>query len=104
VSAATDVYGLASSLELVVAGRAPARLADVLARALARDPADRPATAAQFAAALVDVERAEGWPPTPFLVGGVATGRRPAPRPGWVRRPRPRVVSGTGGGPSSGAR
>ena len=101
-SPTTDVYELASSMYQMLAGRSAFRVAgagspppailrirrdpvpslvhlpdafsDLLRRAMSTDPAARPASAAEFAAELVAIERSQGWP-----------AKRPAPRP----RPHP---------------
>jgi hypothetical protein len=57
----------------------PIGLSDLLEVALAKDPGQRPASALEFAAALVGVEASAGWPRTPCVVwdpGGLAS---PAP-------------------------
>jgi serine/threonine protein kinase len=106
-SAATDVYELASSLYQLIAGKSafraydgespasvilrilrdpvrplmgagvPMQLSDLLIRAMSKDKEHRPPTAAEFAAELADVEIAEGWPRTQFLIrspAGTSTG------------------------------
>ena len=100
-SAATDVYELASTLYQLVAGRSafraydgespasvilrilrdpvqpvidtnvPTALSDLLVRAMSKDQADRPASAAEFAARLLAIEAAHGWPRTQFLISNV---------------------------------
>jgi serine/threonine protein kinase len=107
LSPATDVYGLASSVYQLIAGRAPfaafdgeapasvilrilrdpvtplrlqqvpLELSDLLQMALAKSPQERPATAAAFADALRRVEQSCSWPATPYAVWGDA----PAPAP-----------------------
>lgn len=96
-SAATDVYELASSLYQLLSGQSafrayegespasvilrilrdpvnplgpavPRALSEVLVRAMSKDPGERPQTAAQFAQELTEVEIAQGWPRTKFLV------------------------------------
>ncbi|SOD71871.1 serine/threonine protein kinase [Jatrophihabitans sp. GAS493] len=105
-SAATDVYELASTLYQLVSGQSafrayegespasvilrilrdpvrpvlaqgvPVQLSDLLIAAMSKDKDHRPETAAEFAAELAQVEQAQGWPQTQFLVrgaGGTAT-------------------------------
>ena len=97
-TAATDVYELASTLYQLLEGRAafrtfdgeapasvilrilrdpvpplsatdaPIALSDVLVSAMAKSPEERPPSAADFAEALNDIERAQGWPLTHFAV------------------------------------
>ncbi|MGI8677295.1 MAG: protein kinase domain-containing protein [Jatrophihabitans sp.] len=97
-SAATDIYGLVSSLCQLIAGRsasraygsespasviprilrdpvqplviaqAPTRLSDLLIRAMSKDKDNRPPTAAQFAAELAEIEIDEDWPRTQCLI------------------------------------
>ncbi|MGI8760180.1 MAG: protein kinase domain-containing protein [Jatrophihabitantaceae bacterium] len=99
-SAATDVYELASTLYQLIAGQSafraydgespasvilrilrdpvrplsgaglPVQLSDLLIRAMSKDKDDRPPTAVEFAAELADVEIAQGWPRTQFLIRG----------------------------------
>lgn len=100
LSPATDVYGLASTMYQLIAGRAPfepfdheapasvilrilcdpvpplraddvpLRLADLLETALAKEPEGRPRSAADFARALQEVEAKEGWAVTSFTAWG----------------------------------
>lgn len=100
LSPATDVYGLASTMYQLLAGRAPfasfeneapasvilrilrdpvpplrsenvpLRLADLLEAALAKEPEGRPRTASDFARALQEVEASEGWAVTSFAAWG----------------------------------
>jgi serine/threonine-protein kinase PknK len=132
-TAATDVYGLASLLYQLLAGlppmaayagempsatilrilRDPARpidapevpyaLSDLLLWALAKDPAQRPPSAAWFAEELGRIEARNGWSRTPSLVADPAapvragTGRRHAVR---LHRPgRARVATRPAFGP-----
>ena len=97
-SAATDVYELASSLYQLIAGKSafrayegespasvilrilrdpvrplsgvdvPMALSDLLIRAMSKQMDERPPTAAEFAAELADVEIAQGWHRTQFLI------------------------------------
>ena len=97
-SAATDVYELASSLYQLIAGKSafrayegespasvilrilrdpvrplsgvdvPMALSDLLIRAMSKQMDERPPTAAEFAAELADVEIAQGWSRTQFLI------------------------------------
>jgi serine/threonine-protein kinase PknK len=97
-SAATYVYELASSLYQLIAGKSafrayegespasvilrilrdpvrplsgaevPMQLSDLLIRAMSKEKDERPPTAAEFAAELADVEIAQGWPRTQFLI------------------------------------
>lgn len=98
LSPATDVYGLASTIYQLITGRAPFAafegeapasvilrilrdpvqplrpdsvplpLSDALEAALAKDPAKRPATAAEFAATLRSIQMACGWAPTDYPI------------------------------------
>lgn len=98
LSRATDVYGLASTLYQLLAGRAPFAtfqgeapasvilrilrdpveplrshaipylLSVALESALAKDPHQRPQTALEFAERLREVEASCGWPLTPYVV------------------------------------
>lgn len=110
-SAATDVYELASSLYQLIAGRSafrayegespasvilrilrdpvrplsgvdvPMELSDLLIRAMSKQMDERPPTAAEFAAELAEVEIAQGWNRTQFLIrdpGPLGTGIAPA--------------------------
>jgi serine/threonine protein kinase len=103
-SAATDVYELASSLYQLIAGQSafrayegespasvilrilrdpvrplsgagvPIALSDLLIRAMSKEKDQRPPTAAEFAAELAEIEIAQGWNRTQFLVRGDAPG------------------------------
>jgi serine/threonine-protein kinase PknK len=103
LSEATDVYGLASTMYQALTGLAPFAtfeneapasvilriirdpvrpirnqdipigLSDLLEAALAKEPGGRPATAVEFADALVAVESAAGWPATTYVVWGERT-------------------------------
>ncbi len=109
LSAATDVYGLASTLYQVLTGKAPfaafqgeapaavilrilrdpvrpvtaadvpVALSDLLGAALAKDPGDRPPDAAAFADALRDVEAGAAFSPTPYVVVGEVGATQPEP-------------------------
>ncbi len=112
-SAATDVYELASTLYQLVAGESafragagespasvilrilrdpvrplrgadvPRALSDLLIRAMSKQKADRPPSAAEFAAELAAVEMSRGWQRTPFLLrdpGQQGNGLPPLPR------------------------
>jgi hypothetical protein len=124
-SAATDVYELASSLYQLIAGQsafrayegespasvilrilrdpvrplsasdAPVQLSDLLIRAMSKDMDNRPPTAAEFAAELADVEIAEGWPRTQFLIrdtAGAGLGRSVTRMPDAVPRGLPSAL------------
>jgi serine/threonine protein kinase len=99
LSAATDVYELASTLYQMLAGKAaftsfdnenPAsvilrilrdpvpplygadihpELSDLLVRAMSKEPHERPQRAAEFCNALRRIESLQGWAPTPYFVG-----------------------------------
>jgi hypothetical protein len=99
VTPPSDVYGLASTVVELLTGAAPfagpgdaeqvrrrvltepvppltdpsvpPALRDLVVRALAKDPADRPATPLEFAQELRTIERAAGWGPSPCRVGGM---------------------------------
>jgi serine/threonine protein kinase len=100
LSAAADVYGLASTMYQFLTGLAPFAafnneapasvilriirdpvrplraadipigLSDLLEAALSKDPGHRPGSAVEFADALVAVEAAAGWPRTSYVVWG----------------------------------
>jgi hypothetical protein len=100
LSAATDVYGLASTLYEALCGRAPfvafegegaasvilrilrdpppplrvdgapAALSALLERSLAKDPEQRPHSAHAFAQALHEIELSCGWPRSPYVAPG----------------------------------
>ena len=121
-SAATDVYELASSLYQLIAGKSafraydgespasvilrilrdpvqplvnanvPTRLSDLLLHAMSKDKDARPPTAAEFASELAEVEAAEGWSRTPFLIRD-PDGRSVGP-PSVTRLPALRSKSG----------
>ncbi len=126
-SAATDVYELASSLYQLIAGQAafrayegespasvilrilrdpvrplsgagvPVELSDLLIRAMSKKKAERPPTAAEFAAELADIEIAEGWNRTQFLI------REPGPAGHGPRAHRhASLPPRRGGGPGAG--
>jgi serine/threonine-protein kinase PknK len=97
LSAATDVYGLASTMYQLLTGAAPFAaydeeapaslilriirdpvrpiraaevpldLSDLLEAALSKDPEARPASALELAEGLIAVEAASGWTPTAYL-------------------------------------
>lgn len=120
LSPATDVYGLASTMYQLLAGRAPfsafeneapasvilrilrdpvrplysdgipLALSDLLEAALSKEPERRPRTALEFAAALKAVEAAEGWGATEYVVWGDAEWSDTPAKP-----PRPVHHSGT---------
>ncbi|MDT4985388.1 MAG: hypothetical protein QOF95_2878, partial [Pseudonocardiales bacterium] len=103
-SAATDVYELASTLyqlilgqsafrsydgespasvilrilrdpvQPVVADGVPVPLSDLLIWAMSKDKDHRPPTAAEFAVELAEIETAQGWPRTQFLIRDTANG------------------------------
>ena len=108
-SAATDVYELASTLYQMIAGQSafraydgespasvilrilrdpvrplvaqdvPPPLSDLLIWAMSKDRESRPPTAAEFATGLAEVEIAQGWPRTQFLIrDSVAIGSPPS--------------------------
>ena len=100
LSAATDIYGLASTMYQMLSGFAPFAtfeneapasvilriirdpvrplrsqdipigLSDLLESALSKDPDSRPHSAVEFADALVALEATSGWPATPYVVWG----------------------------------
>jgi serine/threonine-protein kinase PknK len=100
LSAATDVYGLASTMYQLLTGSAPFAafdneapasvilriirdpvrplraedipigLSDLLEAGLSKDPGQRPGSAVEFADGLVAVEAAAGWPPTSYVAWG----------------------------------
>jgi serine/threonine-protein kinase PknK len=114
-SAATDVYELASTLYQLIVGQSafrayegespasvilrilrdpvqpvitagvPVRLSDLLIRAMSKDKDYRPPSAAEFAAELSEVEIAQGWPRTQFLIRD--SPGRPGVAPGVTRLP-----------------
>jgi serine/threonine protein kinase len=101
-SAATDVYELASTLYQLIAGRSafrayegespasvilrilrdpvqplvgasvPSALSDLLIYAMSKDKDERPPTAEEFAGELAEIEVAQGWPRTQFLIRDAA--------------------------------
>jgi serine/threonine protein kinase len=115
LSPATDIYGLASTMYQLLTGMAPFAtfeneapasvilrilrdpvrplraanipfaLADLLERALSKQPEGRPRTALDFAVALQAVEMAQGWPETTFVAWGSDGNPADAP-PGLVER------------------
>ncbi len=98
LSAATDVYGLASTLYQLVAGKAafrsfedegpasvilrilrdpvqplvaegvPVALSDLLVSSMSKNPYDRPASALELADELRSIEAANSWPDTPYAI------------------------------------
>ena len=98
LSAATDVYGLASTLYQLLAGKAafrsfedegpasvilrilrdpvqplvaegvPVALSDLLVSSMSKNPYDRPATALEMADELRSIEAATGWPDTAYAI------------------------------------
>jgi hypothetical protein len=106
LSPATDIYGLASSLYQLLTGLAPfaafeneapaavilrilrdpvrpvrsnsvpLELSDLLEAALAKDPENRPPTAARFAEALRSIEETCAWPQTSYVAWGAEPARR----------------------------
>lgn len=102
LSPATDVYGLASTMYQLLAGRAPfaafdneapasvilrilrdpvrplysegipLALSDLLEASLSKEPEGRPRSALDFAVLLQAVEAAEGWGPTAYVAWGEA--------------------------------
>lgn len=115
---ASDVYGLASTLVELLTGHppfgaagdadavrhrvlhdpapaisrpgTPAALGDLLVRALAKDPAARPASPLAFAQELRAIERAAGWGPTACRVGGAED---PAAVAAWATPDGPGTVA-----------
>jgi serine/threonine-protein kinase PknK len=128
-SAATDVYELASTLYQLIMGQSaflsydgespasvilrilrdpvqpvsadgvPVALSDLLIWAMSKDKDHRPPTAAEFAVELAEIETAQGWPRTQFLIrdtahgvgGGLGTITRMPERP--VPAPPPAAVA-----------
>jgi serine/threonine protein kinase len=98
LSAATDVYGLASTLYQLLAGKAafrsfedegpasvilrilrdpvqplvvegvPVALSDLLVSSMSKNPYDRPASALELADELRSIEAAASWPDTPYAI------------------------------------
>jgi serine/threonine protein kinase len=98
LSAATDVYGLASTLYQLIAGKAafrsfedegpasvilrilrdpvqplvaegvPVALSDLLVNSMSKNPYDRPASALELADELRSIEAAASWPDTPYAI------------------------------------
>jgi serine/threonine protein kinase len=98
LSAATDVYGLASTLYQLIAGKAafrsfedegpasvilrilrdpvqplvaegvPVALSDLLVSSMSKNPYDRPASALELADELRSIEAASSWPDTPYAI------------------------------------
>ncbi|HLI24664.1 MAG TPA: protein kinase [Acidimicrobiales bacterium] len=129
LSPATDVYGLASTMYQLLAGRAPfaayqgeapaavilrilrdppvplrdaavpLALADVLTAALAKSPAGRPASAAELAEQLRAVEAEAGWAPTSYVVRGAPAPARSATGPALGGDPPPAGGPALGGDP-----
>jgi serine/threonine protein kinase len=108
---ATDIYELASTLYLLLAGHAafrsfdgeapaavilrilrdpiqpllaegvPMALSDLLVQALAKNPLKRPSSALELADRLKAIEDAQSWPPTSYFVVGESAYRFLAPMP-----------------------
>lgn len=55
---------------LLPSATAPSAVADVVTRAMAKEPEDRPATAAEFGRMLADAQRQSGTAPTAMMVEG----------------------------------
>ncbi|HEX2904976.1 MAG TPA: serine/threonine-protein kinase [Jatrophihabitans sp.] len=119
----TDVYELASSMYQLLAGHSafraftgespasiilrilrdpvqpltsaeiPVALSDLILAAMAKAQSDRPTTAMEFAHALLEIERQQGWPATTLPVRAVAEHPSPAPS---TRAPGATSPSGTG--------
>ncbi len=124
LSPSADIYGLASSMYQLLVGRGPfssyegeapasvilrilrdpaprppandvpVALADLMEKALAKDPAKRPQSAGDFAEALREIEALAGWAQTPYVVWGAAQAAAPsaeddpeAPAPGPAAAP-----------------
>jgi hypothetical protein len=126
VTAASDVYGLASTMFELLVGQAPfvttgeedaetvrrrvlshpapsipvhgtpGALRDLLLQALAKDPADRPATALELAQHLRSIEQAAGWGPTSCRVGEDDGSWRSPLEAGHVAARRGRAAAITG--------
>jgi hypothetical protein len=107
LSASSDIYGLASSMYQLLVGRGPfssyegeapasvilrilrdpaprapatyvpVALADLIDKALAKDPAKRPQSAEAFAETLREIEALAGWAQTPYVVWGAAQASAP---------------------------
>jgi serine/threonine protein kinase len=105
LGAATDIYGLASSMHQLLTGMAPfaafeneapaavilrilrdpvrpirsnavpLELSDLLEAALAKNPESRPATASRFAEALREIEETCSWPQTSYVAWGTEPAR-----------------------------
>ncbi len=110
-SPASDVYSLAACLYTLVAGtkpfprgegqtltdvarrvlvepaprlasaRGPEALAEVLQRAMSKDPTDRPVSAFEFGSRLQLIQEQQGWARTPFPVSAVGSQPQPQPNP-----------------------
>jgi serine/threonine-protein kinase PknK len=108
---ATDIYELASTLYLLLAGHAafrsfdgeapaavivrilrdpiqpllaqgvPMALSDLLVQAMAKNPLKRPSSALELADRLKAIEDAQSWPPTSYFVVGESAYRFLAPMP-----------------------
>jgi hypothetical protein len=124
VTPASDVYGLASTMIELLTGAAPfagsgdaeqvrrrvltepappltdpsvpPALRDLVARALAKDPADRPSTPLELAQELRTIERAAGWGPSPCRIGGMEDTWSTSHGPGTVAPQPGRAAAMTG--------